>query len=117
MNQVVWLRVEGAVLLSSSVAFYSVYGASWWLFTLLLFAPDLFMLGYLKNPRTGALIYNVGHSYLLPALLLTLALTTGNTIALALALIWFAHIGLDRLLGYGLKYSDAFKSTHLSARG
>ena len=32
---------------------------------------------------------------------------------MALALVWLAHIGLDRLLGMGLKYNDRFAHTHL----
>jgi hypothetical protein len=31
----------------------------------------------------------------------------------AVALIWFAHISMDRTVGYGLKYPTSFKDTHL----
>ncbi len=34
-------------------------------------------------------------------------------LVLPLALILFAHIGIDRLLGFGLKYPSGFKDTHL----
>ena len=117
MKPVYWLRLEGAVVLAGSVMLYATHGAGLMFFVLLLFVPDLFMLGYLKDTRLGALVYNVGHSYLLPASSLVVALALGNELGLAVALIWIAHIGLDRLLGYGLKYEDSFKATHLSAHG
>ncbi|RKQ33951.1 DUF4260 family protein [Oceanobacillus halophilus] len=28
-------------------------------------------------------------------------------------LIWTAHIGMDRMIGFGLKYPTAFKDTHI----
>jgi hypothetical protein len=33
--------------------------------------------------------------------------------AVQLGLIWFAHIGVVRAIGYGLKYPTGFKDTHL----
>lgn len=108
------LRVEGLALLSVSVIAYAQFGSSWLLFGLLLFTPDIFMLGYLLNARRGAQLYNLGHTYLTPAALLLTALLLNAPLALAISIIWFAHIGLDRLLGYGLKLSTGFKHTHLS---
>ena len=107
------LRVEGATLLAGSVLLYWMGGGSWWLFVLLLLAPDLAMLGYLAGPRVGAVAYNVFHSYPLPAALGLLGLFVGAPLAISVALVWFAHIGMDRLVGYGLKYPAGFKDTHL----
>jgi hypothetical protein len=107
------LRVEGATMLVGSVLLYWVGGGSWWLFALLLLAPDLSMLGYLVGPRVGALTYNVFHSYPLPAALGIFGVLAGAPLAVSVALVWFAHIGMDRLVGYGLKYPTAFKDTHL----
>jgi hypothetical protein len=109
----VLLRAEGAVLLVLSVLLYWLNGGSWILFILLFLAPDLSMLGYLAGNRVGATVYNVFHTYALPAVLATYGLLGGTPIAVAVALIWFGHIGVDRLLGYGLKYPTAFKDTHL----
>lgn len=109
----VMLRLEGAALLATSVMLYWVNGGSWLLFALLLLAPDLSTLGYLAGPRIGAAVYNVFHAYPLPAVLGAFGLLGGSSLALAAALIWFAHIGMDRLLGYGLKYPTGFKDTHL----
>jgi Domain of unknown function (DUF4260) len=107
------LRVEGATMLVGSVLLYWMNGESWWLFALLLLAPDLSMLGYLAGPRVGAVAYNAFHSYPLPAALGIFGVLAGAPLAVSVALVWFAHIGMDRLMGYGLKYLMGFKDTHL----
>lgn len=107
------LKAEGAVMLVGSVMLYWLNGESWWLFALLLLAPDLSMLGYLAGPRIGAAAYNVFHSYPLPAAVGIAGVLAGAPFAVALALVWFAHIGMDRTIGYGLKYPTDFKDTHL----
>ncbi len=107
------LRAEGMTMLVGSALLYWLYGGSWWLFLLLLLVPDASMLGYLGGPRFGAVAYNAFHSYPLPAVLAAFGLLGGFPLALAVALVWFAHIGLDRTVGYGLKYPTAFGDTHL----
>jgi len=72
------------------------------------------MLGYLASPRVGAVVYNVGHTYLAPLTLGGLAFASGASVLLLGALIWAAHIGFDRMLGYGLKAPAGFQMTHLS---
>lgn len=83
------------------------------MFAVLLLAPDVSMLGYLAGPRIGAAIYNVFHSYPLPFALGVSGLLAGSQLVVGLALIWVSHIGLDRMLRYGLKYPTEFKDTHL----
>jgi hypothetical protein len=114
---VAWLRLEGAILFLSSVMVYVLYGPSWILFILLLFVPDVSMLGYLKDKIWGARIYNLFHIYLFPALCLLFGLGLDNTLLRSIAVIWFAHIGLDRMLGYGLKLPTGFRDTHLGPIG
>lgn len=80
---------------------------------MLLLAPDVSLLGYLAGPRVGAVTYNLFHSYPLPAALGALGLLWGAPLAVAVALVWLAHIGIDRLVGYGLKYPTGSKDTHL----
>ena len=109
----VLLRAEGAAMLAASVALYWLDGGNWWLFALLLLAPDASMLGYLAGPKVGAAVYNAFHSYPLPAALGIFGLLVGAPLAVAIALVWFAHIGMDRTIGYGLKYERGFKDTHL----
>jgi hypothetical protein len=109
------LQMEGlAVLLFSVFAYHRTHG-SWVEFLLLFLVPDLSMIGYLLNSRVGAVTYNVVHTYLGPVVLAGYALGTGRNALLLAALIWFAHIGFDRLLGFGLKYQARFKDTHLDA--
>jgi hypothetical protein len=108
-----FLRLEGLAGAALSAVFYARTGASWWLFAALWLTPDLSMLGYLAGPRWGARIYNAIHSYVTPATLAVCALLLGSPALLPYALIWINHIAVDRLLGYGLKYPQGFKFTHL----
>ena len=84
---------------------------------MLLFVPDVFMVGYAKSQRTGAVLYNFAHSYFVPAVVGGIALVAGEPLWQGVALVWFAHIGMDRALGYGLKYETDFKDTHLGRIG
>ena len=96
-----------------TVFFFGHLDFSWLYFIVFLLLPDITMVGYLINTKIGALFYNTGHSFVLPAMLMVIGLLTTTSIPLMAALIWLAHIFLDRALGYGLKYDDAFKKTHL----
>jgi len=107
------LRAEGLALFAAATALYPHFGVSWGWFALLFLTPDLSFLAYLAGPRWGAVAYNGVHSTLLPIALGALGLVMPSQILEALALIVFAHVGLDRALGYGLKYSTAFGDTHL----
>ena len=107
------LRAEGAVLMTAALVAFALTGASWVLVPTLLLLPDLAMAGYARSSRLGALTYNLAHSYPLPALVGVMGLVQDSRLVQALALVWFAHIGLDRLLGYGLKHDDGFAHTHL----
>src|SRR4028118_2047479 len=93
------LRVEGVALLALSVLLYWVNGGSWLLFGVLLLAPDLSMLGYLAGPKVGAVIYNAFHAYAMPAVAGASGMVLASPVAIAVALIWFAHIGMDRTVG------------------
>ena len=111
------LRAEGLFVLAAAIALYAHLGGGWLFFVLLLLAPDLGMLGYLVGPRVGAAAYNAVHVYGGPVLVGLVGLYLASTLAVQLALIWTAHIGLDRMLGYGLKSPDGFKVTHLGTLG
>lgn len=108
------LRAEGALALAAASLLHGLTGPGWGLFAALFLVPDVFMLGYLGGNRVGALFYNLGHTYLSPGLLAFAAWLAGADAGLDVALIWVAHIGFDRMLGYGLKYSGGFRMTHLS---
>jgi hypothetical protein len=112
--QAIILRLEGIAIAALCTAAYGDSGAGWVLFAVLILAPDIFMLGYVFGKRIGALCYNVGHSYLTPLALAGAGALTGSDLPVLLALIWGAHIGLDRGIGYGLKYRSGFKDSHLT---
>ncbi|HZP05222.1 MAG TPA: DUF4260 domain-containing protein [Terracidiphilus sp.] len=115
---VLLLRLEGLAVAVLSAWLYARSGASWWLFAVLWLAPDLSMLGYLISPCRGARLYNAFHTYLLPALLaLASFVLHTRSLLLPIALIWMNHIGVDRALGYGLKYAEGFGWTHLGRLG
>jgi hypothetical protein len=109
----VLLRLEGVLLLLASLVAYDHFGGNWTLFALLLLVPDLFMAGYLLNVRTGAVIYNIGHTLAVPLVAGCAAGLTRSYELLPFVFIWTAHIAIDRTLGYGLKYPTYFRDTHL----
>ena len=109
------LRLEGLAFFCAALLFYERADYPWVLFALLFLAPDLSLLGYLGGSRVGAVIYNLMHTYAAPVLLGFALLLGGQPIAVAV--IWAAHVGFDRFVGYGLKYPDAFSHTHLGSIG
>ena len=107
------LRLEGAAVLAGSLVLYFDQGYGWLALVVLVLAPDLAAVGYAAGPKVGAVAYDTTHTEALP-----IALGVGGVVAteatlVQVALIWLAHIGADRLLGYGLKYPTAFGDTHL----
>ncbi len=107
------LRAEGLAVFAAATLLYFISGGVWWVFALLLFAPDLSFFGYAGGNKAGAVIYNVAHTYIMPILLAGAGILFQIEFLTQFALIYFAHIGLDRSLGYGLKYASGFKHTHL----
>jgi len=71
------------------------------------------MAGYLANTAAGAVLYNSVHTETPPILLLCVSLARANNAGLGLALCWLAHVGMDRMFGFGLKYGSGFGHTHL----
>ena len=107
------LRIEGLAVLATACVFYQESRASWLWFGVLFIVPDISMLGYLSNKKLGASVYNLFHTYTSPFIVVCTLWLTGQASHYAwLPLILFAHIGFDRMLGYGLKYETAFKDTH-----
>lgn len=107
------LHLEGAAVLIVATAAYFRLGHPWWLFLLLLLAPDLSALGYLAGARAGSVAYNLAHIIVWPLGLGLAGWALGWAWATPAALIWLAHIGMDRMVGYGLKYPDQFRGSHL----
>ena len=113
MNPKPLLHLEGASVLIASLFAYQWNHFSWLLFAVLFLVPDFSMIGYVANPRVGAMTYNTIHTYVGPLVLGGYALFSGQHLPLMLALVWAAHIGFDRCLGFGLIYQSRFKDTHL----
>jgi hypothetical protein len=107
------LRAEGAAALAAALILYLDAGNDWWLFVLLLLAPDLSMVGYALGARVGTALYDAAHFDALPIAMAVVGVVIDTDVVAAIGLVWLAHIGLDRALGYGLKYPSGFKDTHL----
>jgi hypothetical protein len=107
------LHAEGLAVFAAAIGLYFRADYQWWLLLALVLAPDLSMIGYAAGTRVGAAAYNSVHTYVLPVVLGLAGVLAESSLATKLALIWLAHIGLDRALGYGLKYPTHFKYTHL----
>lgn len=108
------LQLEGLLVFCTGLHLYfSSTESSWQMFLILFLFPDLSFLGYLLGKKVGAFSYNLMHSYILPLFLFQafwfFSLEAWNFILF----IWITHIGFDRALGYGLKYSKGFAYTHL----
>ena len=111
------LRLEGLTLFAGMTLLYVVWDGSWWVYALLFLAPDLSFAAYLAGPKVGAIVYNAAHSYMAPMTLMTTGFALSSPLVLSIAMIWLAHIGIDRALGYCLKYSAGFGFTHLGRIG
>jgi hypothetical protein len=112
-----WLRLEAATVLIGALIACSTTGQHWWLVPVVVLLPDLAMAGYVGGTRIGAFIYNLAHATPVPALVIGLAWWQNRPLVLGIGLVWLAHIGLDRLMGYGLKHHDHFQHTHLGNLG
>ena len=111
------LRLEGLTLFAGMTVLYGVWDGSWWIYAILFLVPDLSFAAYLAGPRVGAIVYNAAHSYMAPVALMTAGFALASPLVLSIAMIWLAHIGIDRALGYGLKYAIGFGFTHLGRIG
>ncbi|MFO1144708.1 MAG: DUF4260 family protein [Amaricoccus sp.] len=111
------LRAEAAAVALAAALIAWHLGPSWWLFAVALIAPDLSLFARVLDDRRAALIYNVAHTYLGPALVACFWLATRSDAAAAVALAWTLHIALDRALGFGLKDPADVRMTHLGRTG
>ncbi len=111
------LRLEGLCILGAAVFFFAQLSGDWKLFAWFFFVPDVALSAYLFTPKIGAFTYNCTHSIIGAAILLLSSVLVANDTVLSVSMIWFAHIGFDRALGYGLKYGSDFHKTHLGKIG
>lgn len=111
------LKLENLAFFALSVYAFYTTGISWWWFFGLLLVPDISMTGYLFSPKTGAFLYNLFHHFATAVVLFVAGKILGNLYMEVAGIIFFAHSALDRVLGYGLKFSDSFQHTHLGTIG
>ena len=109
------LRVEEAFLFGLSVFLFSRTGYAWWWFPLLLFVPDIGMIGSIGNPKVGAYVYNIVHHRGVAVTLYVLGVIFSVSGLQLIGVILFAHSSIDRVFHFGLKHEDAFTHTHLDA--
>ncbi|WP_417556716.1 DUF4260 domain-containing protein [Mesoflavibacter zeaxanthinifaciens] len=107
------LKLEELLQFALGIYFFSTLSYAWWWFLVLILLPDIGMLGYLVNTKTGALTYNVFHHKGLAILILLIGIYFEIEVMQLIGIILFSHAALDRVFGYGLKYADNFKNTHL----
>ncbi len=107
------IHLEGFAVFMSMIVLYAHYGGSWWIFFLFLLSPDISAFAYLVDEKVGAIIYNLFHTYAFSVPALLIGFLLNHHIIMIIGIIWVAHIGIDRLFGYGLKNPTAFKDTHL----
>ncbi|PIE93956.1 hypothetical protein CO726_17225 [Bacillus fungorum] len=107
------VHFEGLVVFLAAIYTYSLYEFSWIIFLVFLLAPDLSMLAYRINNQVGANIYNLFHTYIISILIVIIGIFFKIDTVIMIGLIWTAHIGMDRMFGYGLKYETDFKDTHI----
>ncbi|WP_061964550.1 DUF4260 domain-containing protein [Demequina aurantiaca] len=113
MNPVKWQRVEAAAVAIAIIVGMFVLDFGWWWLLALFLVFDLSALGFLANPKVGAVFYNAVHNYAGPALLVLIYFATDASWVALVAMVWAFHVAVDRALGYGLKYEDDFQHTHL----
>ncbi|MBP1839148.1 DUF4260 domain-containing protein [Formosa algae] len=111
------LKLEDIALFGISIWLFSLLSFSWWWYLVLFFLPDLGCIGYIFNTKIGALFYNVLHHKGVAILLFSAgSYFTIESLQLA-GVVMFGHAAFDRVCGYGLKYNDSFKHTHLGYIG
>ena len=109
----IFLILESIAIFIGSLLIYLFLSGNWIIFFVLLLAPDIFMIGYLKNSQVGSIIYNIGYVYAWPIVLIIIGILIKFNLLILFSLIWMTHISMDRAMGYGLKYPSDFKDTHM----
>ncbi|UOB19081.1 DUF4260 domain-containing protein [Abyssalbus ytuae] len=111
------LKIEELGMFCLGIYLFSQLDFAWWWFPVLILVPDIGMIGYLFNSKVGAVTYNIFHHKGIATLVYFLGIFTHNEIITLAGVILFSHSSFDRLFGYGLKFSDSFKNTHLGTIG
>lgn len=114
---ILFQRLEAAAMFIATLYLFHAAHGDWWWFVPMWIAFDVSAVGYLFNAPIGAYLYNIGHSFFLPSLLLIADVATPKHWLTILLIMWFSHIAGDRMQGYGLKETTHFTHTHLGTIG
>lgn len=107
------LRFEEAMQFVLAIYLFNQLPFNGWIYAALFLAPDISMLGYVFGNRIGAYSYNAFHHKGIAILVYLVGFYTNSDIVMLAGLLLFGHSAFDRILGYGLKFPDNFKNTHL----
>lgn len=111
------LKLEELAQFLLAILLFNQLDYVWWIFPACILLPDLSMIGYIVHPKIGATIYNFFHHKLLAIIILALGFGLDHSLLTLVGVILFGHSAMDRIFGYGLKYKDNFKHTHLGWMG
>jgi hypothetical protein len=112
-----WLRIEGLAIAGVALVVFAATGQPWWWVPVLFLVPDLSFIAYLAGPKVGAWFYNLAHTAPLPLALLAAGAAWDNSALIVAGAIGLFHLGIDRVLKYGVKYDHSFGLTHLGVHG
>jgi hypothetical protein len=111
------LRLEELCMFALCIYALYTFHVEWWCYLILLFGPDISMAGYLAKNKAGAITYNLFHHKGIAIMLFAAGLLLQNEIMQIAGMILFGHSSMDRMFGYGLKFFEGFKYTHLGLIG
>ncbi len=111
------LKLEELAQLILAIILFNQLDYAWWIFIACILLPDVSMIGYMFNTKLGAFLYNLFHHKLLAIAVLAVGLWLHHSPLTLAGIILFAHSAMDRIFGYGLKFDDSFKNTHLGKIG
>jgi hypothetical protein len=113
MDKVLKLEELAQLAICLVAMYYQPIELRWWIWVILFFLPDIGMLGYLINTSVGAVSYNLFHHKMIAVLILGAGWYMHMPVLTLSGLLLYGHSSFDRVFGYGLKYFDSFKHTHL----
>ena len=111
------LKIEGTVLVASSLFAYSQFNLSFIWAAIVVFVPDLFFPEKFRQNRKVEMVYDLLHTYPLPSIAMFISVVTDfkfEHTSTAYVFLWFTHIGFDRLIGRGAKYDGVFVDRQLA---
>lgn len=107
------IKIEELAMFLLSLFLFSELDYPCWVYFALILTPDIGMIGYAFNTRLGSLTYNLFHHKAIAICLGFIGYYWSIPTLALIGIILFSHASIDRIFGYGLKFNDNFKHTHL----